>query len=159
MRLLAVVSWCVAAFVVEAQLAPSGDAKESSMWRVDQCGEDRGRVEMREAHPVHAGILDADEGARQQVPDQAVVLDGRHHRSGSRVRKQMRIRRSALSNERSTAVGVETRLRARRRKMKHNSQRLMSSDFESALLRLLSVFSVCVLDSNLVVSQRVSVRT
>jgi hypothetical protein len=115
MWLLPVVSGRVAPFVVQKQLAAGGDAKESSMGRVDKCGEYWRRVKMREAHPIHAGIFDADEGACQQVPDYAVVLDGGHRR-GSRVRKQMRIRRSALTDKRGAAASVESRQRLESRK-------------------------------------------
>ena len=43
---------------------------------IEQGGKDAGRIEAREAHPIH-GPVGADERRRLKVADQAVVLDSR----------------------------------------------------------------------------------
>ena len=66
-----------------AELARRLDRPVAVLRVAEQRGEERARVEARQAQPVD-GAVTADERGRLQVADEPVVLDERHYRSSSR---------------------------------------------------------------------------
>ena len=66
-----------------AELARRLDRPVAVLCVAEQCGEERARVEARQAQPVD-GAVTADERSRLEVADEPVVLDERHYRSSSR---------------------------------------------------------------------------